>query len=361
MAWFRVEGKVAFHRKMVKAGNSAVGAWVRMGAWCADNRTNGRIPRAMAEAIGNSNGNTNDIRMLLLCGLVSEEDGDIVLHDFLVYNISAEKDAERRAKKAKAGRLGARVRWGASAAHDTSNSNRHGSRLGKRNGKTIADPDPDLPLQQQQQQQEQPAHTVSQETQPPASDYVDPRVHELAAALRSYHKLAAVVGDPERYVEAHVLVLLDQHPRFTAAHALLAFKEADHDTPDGEPPAFTLKRLRSYLSGKVQRAEADAHRGDPAPASPQQRILPESHRHLKPPPPVPPPMIPLPPPDPNMTLEEMREKLSNRMGNLFGSKPEPTVRKAAPPDGDATPTLPFPDANDAQSPDDDEALTATEA
>ena len=36
MAWFKVDDKLAFHPKVLTAGNTAIGLWVRAGAWSAD-------------------------------------------------------------------------------------------------------------------------------------------------------------------------------------------------------------------------------------------------------------------------------------------------------------------------------------
>lgn len=52
MVWFRVDDTLPFHRKVVAAGNSAMGLWVRAGAWSAQQLTDGFIPDDVAATLG---------------------------------------------------------------------------------------------------------------------------------------------------------------------------------------------------------------------------------------------------------------------------------------------------------------------
>lgn len=52
MTWFRVDDNLAFHAKVVAAGNAAMGLWVRAGAWSAQQLTDGFVPDHMAAALG---------------------------------------------------------------------------------------------------------------------------------------------------------------------------------------------------------------------------------------------------------------------------------------------------------------------
>jgi hypothetical protein len=52
MPWFKVDDNLAFHHKVVAAGNPAIGMWVRAGALCAQQLTDGFIPEHMIGAIG---------------------------------------------------------------------------------------------------------------------------------------------------------------------------------------------------------------------------------------------------------------------------------------------------------------------
>lgn len=52
MTWFKVDDNLAFHRKTVKAGNAAMGLWVRAGAWSAQQLTDGFVPDEIAALLG---------------------------------------------------------------------------------------------------------------------------------------------------------------------------------------------------------------------------------------------------------------------------------------------------------------------
>lgn len=52
MTWFKVDDGLAFHRKVVAAGNAAMGLWVRSGSWCAQHLTDGFIPDHMIGLLG---------------------------------------------------------------------------------------------------------------------------------------------------------------------------------------------------------------------------------------------------------------------------------------------------------------------
>ncbi len=52
MPWFKVDDNLAFHAKVVAAGNPAMGLWVRAGSWCAQQLTDGYVADHMLAAIG---------------------------------------------------------------------------------------------------------------------------------------------------------------------------------------------------------------------------------------------------------------------------------------------------------------------
>lgn len=76
MPWFKVDDDLTFHQKTVKAGNSAMGLWVRAGAWCAQQLTDGFIPDAMIELIGTP----AQRRKLIAAGLWVEVSGGCSFH-----------------------------------------------------------------------------------------------------------------------------------------------------------------------------------------------------------------------------------------------------------------------------------------
>ncbi len=52
MVWFKVDDSLAFHAKTVKAGNAAMGLWVRAGSWSAQQLTEGHVPMHIVKALG---------------------------------------------------------------------------------------------------------------------------------------------------------------------------------------------------------------------------------------------------------------------------------------------------------------------
>lgn len=52
MVWFKVDDTLAFHHKVVAAGNAAMGMWVRAGSWSSQNLTDGFVPDHMVTALG---------------------------------------------------------------------------------------------------------------------------------------------------------------------------------------------------------------------------------------------------------------------------------------------------------------------
>lgn len=66
MPWFRVDDGFAFHRKAIKAGNAALGLWVRAGSWCAHQLTDGFVPDEVLTLLGAT---TKDADALLAAGL----------------------------------------------------------------------------------------------------------------------------------------------------------------------------------------------------------------------------------------------------------------------------------------------------
>jgi hypothetical protein len=52
MPWFKVDDDLAFHRKVVAAGNAAMGLWVRAGSWSAQHLTDGFVPDHILTLIG---------------------------------------------------------------------------------------------------------------------------------------------------------------------------------------------------------------------------------------------------------------------------------------------------------------------
>lgn len=78
MPWFNVDDGFAFHRKSVRAGNAALGLWVRAGSWCAQQLTDGFVPAEMVEVLGT----TSQAGRLVSAGLWSAVEDGYQFHEW---------------------------------------------------------------------------------------------------------------------------------------------------------------------------------------------------------------------------------------------------------------------------------------
>jgi hypothetical protein len=102
MPWFRVEDSFHQHPKVLRAGNAAIGLWVRCGTWSAQYLTDGFIPANIAATYGRP----REIRQLVTARLWSEQEGGFVMCDYLEYNPSASDVKQRRKEDAERKRRG---------------------------------------------------------------------------------------------------------------------------------------------------------------------------------------------------------------------------------------------------------------
>lgn len=104
MSWLKLDDQIAFHRKVLGAGNEAFGCWVRMAAQSAQELLDGKVPRATAMAI--ALGNTALLETLCTVGLLDHDGDDYRIHDFLDYNPSAKQVRKLREDRSRAGTRG---------------------------------------------------------------------------------------------------------------------------------------------------------------------------------------------------------------------------------------------------------------
>lgn len=90
MPWFRIDDKAHSHPKLIKAGNAALGLWLRCGSYAAAHLTDGIVPGVVAELYGTK----PQAAKLVKAGLWHEHGhdcpecpqpapGDYAFHDFL--------------------------------------------------------------------------------------------------------------------------------------------------------------------------------------------------------------------------------------------------------------------------------------
>ena len=77
MSWSKLCDTMAFHPKVLAAGNEAIGAWARMLSWCSQHALDGRVPREVQRSVGA----TSAVRSaLVLSGCaIQEDDGALLL------------------------------------------------------------------------------------------------------------------------------------------------------------------------------------------------------------------------------------------------------------------------------------------
>lgn len=88
MPWFRLDESFHHHPKVVRAGNAAVGLWVRCGTYASQYLTDGAVPADIAQAYGRP----REIDKLLSTRLWVENGATgFLMPDYLDYNPSKEQ------------------------------------------------------------------------------------------------------------------------------------------------------------------------------------------------------------------------------------------------------------------------------
>lgn len=100
MTLFVVEEALANHLKTIKAGNAAIGLWVRCGAWCMGSLTDGFVPFEVVRQFGTP----GQAKALVDAGLWEKGDDGYQFHDWLKYQrtrirIAADKELGRERQR----------------------------------------------------------------------------------------------------------------------------------------------------------------------------------------------------------------------------------------------------------------------
>lgn len=96
MPWFKVDDTLAYHAKIVRAGNAAVGMWARAGAWCSQQLTDGFVPDDVVTTMGRR----SDAQKLVDAGLWIRVEGGYQFHQWSERQPSRESvEADRAAAK----------------------------------------------------------------------------------------------------------------------------------------------------------------------------------------------------------------------------------------------------------------------
>jgi hypothetical protein len=139
MTWFKVDDGFHSHPKVLRAGNAAVGLYVRCGSYSSDHLTNGHIPDAIAKLYGTE----PQVNALLRERLWVTVPGGYLMPDFLEFNPSAEKVLAQRAAGAERQRA---ARERALSRRDSRVSHSEVTRESQRESRREShDPDPTRP------------------------------------------------------------------------------------------------------------------------------------------------------------------------------------------------------------------------
>lgn len=101
MAWFKLDDGFHHHPKVHKAGNAAVGLWVRCGTYSSHYLTDGYVDNGIAHDLGTQ----REIDRLIDTGMWVCNGSGFIIPDYLDYNPSAEqiqseRDLDRERKRA---------------------------------------------------------------------------------------------------------------------------------------------------------------------------------------------------------------------------------------------------------------------
>jgi hypothetical protein len=118
--WAKVDDALAMHPKIFAlleadplTGYAALGLWVLTLAESSRLGLDGEVPYSMLDRLAPVHGKTLAKRLQTVGMYERKSRASFQIHDFHVYNPSAEEVAELHAARKEAGKLGARVRWAA--------------------------------------------------------------------------------------------------------------------------------------------------------------------------------------------------------------------------------------------------------
>lgn len=111
MPWFKIDDSAHSHPKFIRAGNAALGLWLRCGAYSAQHLLEGRVPKSIVKAFGTP----AQVKKLIEAGLWHAPDhdcsrcpqpasGDYLMHDFFEGGRNSTKAQVEAARKGAADR-----------------------------------------------------------------------------------------------------------------------------------------------------------------------------------------------------------------------------------------------------------------
>ncbi|MGO8996809.1 MAG: hypothetical protein ACLQVI_26135 [Polyangiaceae bacterium] len=223
MSWSKLDDRYAFHRKVLAAGNEAVGAHARMISYASGEGTDGLVTASTAMLIAGSQAVIDKLVSVVL--LERLESGDYQIHDFGDYNppadeVRAKREADRQRKELARSRQGratnGRVTSGRPAA--VPSDVRTDSQRTSSGRPTVPDPDPDPdpvpdPIQREREscagaRTEHEWGDFGEAPEPETSEHAEVR----AAYFEGYERIAGVKPTWEGREGAAAKRLITKYP-----------------------------------------------------------------------------------------------------------------------------------------------------
>lgn len=108
MAWFKVDDQLAFHPKVLAAGNAAMGLWVRAGAWSSAQLTDGHIPAGILAVLGAKKA---EAERLVTAGLWAKNGDGYQFHQWEERNPRRTEVERARTSRSEKAILANHLRW----------------------------------------------------------------------------------------------------------------------------------------------------------------------------------------------------------------------------------------------------------
>lgn len=106
--WLKIDDRIPYHPKVIAAGNTAMGLWMRAAAWSMQQLTDGFVP---ATVVGSLAAKPSDAERLVKVGLWLAEPEGYRFHDWFDYQPSAHDVRQRHEERGNTGRRGNHLRW----------------------------------------------------------------------------------------------------------------------------------------------------------------------------------------------------------------------------------------------------------
>jgi hypothetical protein len=158
MTWFRVDDHLSDHRKVRKAGTSAMGLWVLSGSWSAAHLTDGWVPREVALRYGTERqAERLEASGLWVAGDVDDEPGWF-FHQWTDHQPTREQVQLRRKNAAERQASWRQKKQETAGSDDPSRVDKDVS-----NGVSHAAPDPTRPVPKEREQKKTPSSSPAQQ------------------------------------------------------------------------------------------------------------------------------------------------------------------------------------------------------